>query len=69
MGQKSGLADAIEESSMPSWMEDQYSTTRGIAGVFGFAKISNGDELTIQVIVAFHATLDIILRCHSSTSC
>ena len=69
LGQKSALKDALEESTIPLWMEDQYSTTRGIAGVFGFTKISNGDELTIQVIVAFHATLDIVLRCHSSTSC
>ena len=66
-GQKSLLRDALEESAMPLWMEDQYSATRGIAGVFGFTKISNGDELTIQMIVAFNATLDIILHYHSST--
>ena len=67
-GQKSTLKDALEESAMPSWTEDQYSATRSIAGVFGFTKISDGYELGIQVMVAFHATLDIVLHYHSSRS-
>lgn len=68
LGQNQTLRDALEESAVPLWMEDQYSATRGIAGVFSFTKISNGDELTIQVIAAFHATVDIILHYHSSMS-
>ena len=68
LGQNTALRQALEQSAMPLWMEDQYSATRGIAGVFGFTKISDGHELTIQVIAAFHATLDIVLHYHSSAS-
>ena len=66
IGQDLDLGRALTESALPLWRENGATTTRGIAGVFSFTKISDGSELRIEVIVAFHASLDIILHYHSS---
>lgn len=68
VGQDFDLGRALAESALPLWVENGVITTRGIAGVFGFTKISEGRELRLEVVVAFHASLDIILHYHSSTS-
>lgn len=68
IGQDFDLGRALAESALPLWRENGVTTMRGIAGVFVFTKIPGGRELKIEVVVAFHASLDTILHYHSSMS-
>ncbi|KAI0782546.1 hypothetical protein C8Q75DRAFT_727557 [Abortiporus biennis] len=73
--QKSGFEEAVEDKNslsglfIPGFGPEKYRIMRGVAGVFDFVKSSPNDpeeELKIQMIVAEHSIMEIILEFHST---